>query len=64
MKRVKCALSRFTVRVRLNPPEPGFDGPRHPPRRGPSRLPGHDSSTCPNSDSTIGTMPRQTNAGR
>src|SRR6185312_10820575 len=23
MKRVKCALSRFTVRVRLNPPEPG-----------------------------------------
>jgi hypothetical protein len=22
--------------VRLNPPEPGFDGPRYPPRRGPS----------------------------
>jgi hypothetical protein len=32
--------------VRLNPPEPGLDGPRYPPKRGPSlsRFPRGESS--------------------
>ena len=70
MRQAGWRTSHSACNVRLNPPEPGFDGPRYPPRRGPShvRSPvpagGGHRNTSVARDSTIGTIPRQTNAGR